>query len=268
MIDGATTTSATATTTTFLEVPLQMIPLPTGTSSTTAGNCEVMAHYPTTTEVPELWLGDLASENCHTGSGLDSTDDFSDGSSDESSNLETLRTLRTSDDKTLRLPSGKLISQRPTTGPRASRRGPRRAPSPATATSTWQKRLSGNCAMVSSGSSAASVRSSQDRAVRGSSRRETSEPKEALPTQGVLSLHHLTRPTTRQITVRRSDAQTLAGLPMAAQHALLSTHQKAVSKADRAERRFQGKMGSAGNLKMKEHFVIDVPFGPGHRCRF
>lgn len=60
----------------------------------------------------------------------------------------------------------------------------------------------------------------------------------------------------------------LAGLPAGQQRALVATAQRAVMKAGRTEKRFQGKMGQMGNLKMTEHYLCDVPFGPKHRCRF
>lgn len=72
----------------------------------------------------------------------------------------------------------------------------------------------------------------------------------------------------RRAELRRSDMQSLAGLPLTQQQALLATTHKQIEKAERTEKRFTGKMDQLGNIKISERFVNDVPGGKAHKNRF
>ncbi len=72
----------------------------------------------------------------------------------------------------------------------------------------------------------------------------------------------------RHAELRKSDVQSLAGLPFPQRQALLATTHKQIAKAERAEKRFTGKMDGLGNIKISERFVNDVPGGKAHRNRF
>ncbi|KAI1857552.1 uncharacterized protein JN550_013185 [Neoarthrinium moseri] len=250
----------------MLDQPLSNIPVLVTTASTVDGSDDIMAQTPETSQAPDPWLSDLSSEDSCSESESNSSAEDSDNSLDDESILDK---LLCGNDGTIRLPSGKTISQRPAAGPRGPARRSRRTPTRATPAASWQKKLSGNCAMVPSKSTSSSTRSSTDQKDSEASEHETSVIQSGSPlTPRSTPQPNRTKPTTRQITIRNSDAQMLARLPAAAQHALLVTQQKAISKANRAEKRFRGKMDSGGNIAVSERLIIDVPFGNRHKCRF
>ncbi|KAG7285989.1 hypothetical protein NEMBOFW57_008285 [Staphylotrichum longicolle] len=72
----------------------------------------------------------------------------------------------------------------------------------------------------------------------------------------------------RRAELRRSDMQSLAGVPLTQQQALLAMTHKQIEKAERTEKRFTGKMDQLGNIKISERFVNDVPGGKAHKNRF
>jgi len=74
--------------------------------------------------------------------------------------------------------------------------------------------------------------------------------------------------TVRRAELRRTDLQSLAGLPLTQQQALLATTHKQIEQAERSEKRFTGKMDQLGNIKISERFVNDVPGGKAHKNRF
>ncbi|KAJ4302712.1 hypothetical protein N0V90_001602 [Kalmusia sp. IMI 367209] len=194
--------------------------------------------------------------------------------SDEVTEIEDMiLTLRSSDSTTVRLPSGKTISNRRTPGSHTSKHRPRKTPSP-TSSIHPSKKLRGNCAMIRDPSPTTTqtpTRAPPPKHTRdplsSSSDHDTTSIQPSPSSNHPSSLDRI-RLTTRNITIRSSDAQMLAGLPLTQQHALLATAQKAVAKADRAGQHFRAKMDSHGNLKSKERFVNDVPGGKSHRNRF
>ncbi|KAI4601801.1 hypothetical protein KJ359_010665 [Pestalotiopsis sp. 9143b] len=192
--------------------------------------------------------------------------------------------LRYIDSTTIRLPSGKTISHRPDAGFRKSKsRSHKTLTTTSASQSRTQKKLRGNCAMIPSSSpsltqkarhssSASSSSSSDDD--RDSSPDPDTTP--LAPNSSALSsstaspssaLNNRSRAISHK-TIRASDMQMMASLPATTQRALMATQQRSAARSSRAEHKFRGKMGQFGNIKMTEHFIIDVPFGNRHKCRF
>lgn len=189
----------------------------------------------------------------------------------EDSDEETLSNAM--DASQIRLPSGKTISRK-ANGPQSSRHRNRRAAPIKNATQYHSSRkVHGNCAMIPNTSTVNSSMSTSN------TRRLPSPPTSDTESEseGLSSSHHhpstdsLTphiRLATHRTTIRSTDAQMLATLPVATQRTLLATARKAVERAGREEQEYRRKLDGYGNLKSKERFVNDVPGGRSHKNRF
>lgn len=193
--------------------------------------------------------------------------------------------LRYIDSTTIRLPSGKTISHRPDAGFRKSKsRSHKTLTTTSASQSRTQKKLRGNCAMIpsSSVSSAQKARHSSPTSSSSSSDNDReslpdSDTTPPAPNPSALTSSSTTSPSSalnnrsRAVshkTIRASDMQMMASLPATTQRALVATQLRSAARSSRAEHKFRGKMGAFGNIKMTEHFIIDVPFGNRHKCRF
>ena len=160
---------------------------------------------------------------------------------DDESNPSTTHLI--GDHGTLRLPSGKIISARSAImSSRAHPRRQNRKPLPQPSTKPRE-----------------SVTTTPD------------ERQDGSPSPPFLSRRDEKRYQTfvvRHAELRKSDVQSLAGLPFPQRQALLATTHKQIAKAERAEKRFTGKMDGLGNIKISERFVNDVPGGKAHKNRF
>ncbi|KAK6217835.1 hypothetical protein LQW54_003123 [Pestalotiopsis sp. IQ-011] len=192
--------------------------------------------------------------------------------------------LRYIDSTTIRLPAGKTISHRPDAGFRKSKsRSHKTLTTTSASQSRTQKKLRGNCAMIPSSSPSLTQEARHSSSASSSSsdndRESSSDPDTTPPASNpsTLSSSSTTSPSSalnnrsRAIshkTIRSSDMQMMASLPATTQRALMATQQRSAARSSCAEHKFQGKMGQFGNIKMTEHFIIDVPFGNRHKCRF
>jgi hypothetical protein len=176
----------------------------------------------------------------------------------------------------IRLPSGKMISRK-ASSPHTSKHRHRRSASPTTTTHHDSKRVHGNCAMipdpvtVKTSTPVHKTRqpptpptSDSDSELEHSEHSTISSRRES--TQNSLAPH--VRLPTHRTTIRSSDAQMLATLPVSTQRTLLATTRKAVERAGREEQEYRRKLDGYGNLKSKERFVNDVPGGKSHKNRF
>ncbi|KAI0167838.1 hypothetical protein BJ166DRAFT_241612 [Pestalotiopsis sp. NC0098] len=186
--------------------------------------------------------------------------------------------LRYIDSTTIRLPSGKTISHRPDAGFRKSKsRSHKTLTTTSASQSRTQKKLRGNCAMIPSSSASAAQKARHGSSTSSSSDndRESSPDFDTTPLASALSsttspssaLNNRSRAISHK-TIRASDMQMMASLPATTQRALVATQLRSAARSSRAEHKFRGKMGQFGNIKMTEHFIIDVPFGNRHKCRF
>ncbi|KAF3021129.1 hypothetical protein E8E14_013643 [Neopestalotiopsis sp. 37M] len=215
------------------------------------------------------------------------TSDNTDISDDDESDVEDVydakikNGLRFIDSTTIRLPSGKTISHRPDAGFRKSKSRSHKTLTTASASPLrTQKKLRGNCAMIPS-SSSPSKKATRDSTASSSDHDQESASSDSdtpapAPNSSALSstssasspaLNNRAR-TISHKTLRATDMQMMASLPATTQRALMATQQRSVMRASRADHKFRGKMGTFGNFKMTEHFIIDVPFGNRHKCRF
>ncbi|ETS80177.1 hypothetical protein PFICI_07706 [Pestalotiopsis fici W106-1] len=210
----------------------------------------------------------------------DDTDTSDDQGDDEYVNDGAIgNSLRYIDSTTIRLPSGKTISHRPDAGFRKSKsRSHKSLTTTSASASRTQKKLRGNCAMISSSSTPSQKVSRTSAASSDHDHESTSSDSDATtptPNSSALlstntqssALNNRVRAISHK-TLRASDMQMMASLPATTQRALMATQQRSVSRSSRADHKFRGKMGAFGNIKMTERFIIDVPFGNRHKCRF
>lgn len=188
--------------------------------------------------------------------------------------------LRYIDSTTIRLPSGKTISHRPDAGFRKSKsRSHKTLTTTSASQPRTQKKLRGNCAMIPSSSLLSTQKARHSSPTSSDSDRESSnsDTTPPAPKSSALSSSSTTSPSSalnnrsRAVshkTIRASDMQMMASLPATTQRALVATQLRSAARSSRAEHKFRGKMGAFGNIKMTEHFIIDVPFGNRHKCRF
>ncbi len=250
---GATTTSRTAT-----SIPLPLAPQMSShrllaTSSNPTEMHSDTSSFSSSEDVSSLDVSDQQQEILEAEGDYDYDYDYdydSDSDSSEESWLDDddddasqSTTHLIGDHGTLRLPSGKIISARSaTTSSRAH--PPRRNRKPLPQPSTKPKE---------------SVSTTPD------------ERQDGPPSPPFLSRREEKRYQTfvvRHAELRKSDVQSLAGLPFSQRQALLATTHKQIAKAERADKRFTGKMDGLGNIKISERFVNDVPGGKAHKNRF
>jgi pre-60S factor REI1 len=154
------------------------------------------------------------------------------------------------DESSIRLPSGKIVSNRTAPAPRNPSRQPLKVPA-----SRAKSQLVSTPAEQPASSEAASDSSSSRR---GASSSKALEKKDRQASSLAVRLANM----------RANDQRALAHLPLPEQRALLTQALRQEARADRSKRQFQGRMDSYGNLKSKERFVNDVPGGKSHKNRF
>lgn len=164
------------------------------------------------------------------------------------------------DDSSIRLPSGRVISNRSTPAPRHPSRKP------------LQPRTSGPRSHVVS---SATPPTDQPTTTPGSSEHDTKPPSpssssEPQPTSKALQKQERQRSAlaVQLASLRASDQRALAHLSASEQRTVLIQSLRQSASLDRSERRFRGHMDSFGNIKSKERFVNDVPGGKAHKNRF
>jgi pre-60S factor REI1 len=169
---------------------------------------------------------------------------------DESLPAENSKAAVQVDESSIRLPSGKIVSNRTAPAPRHPSRQPLKVPA-----SRARSQLISTPAEQPASSEAADDSPSSSRAA-SSSRALEKKDRQASSLAARLA------------NMRANDQRALAHLPLPEQRALLTQALRQEARADRSKRHFQGRMDSYGNLKSKERFVNDVPGGKSHKNRF
>jgi hypothetical protein len=260
MGDGTTTTATTTTT--------SMLGLKTTTNATTTQT--------TPSDMPGLFYEHQNATSAPMESSDDETNypcpDLDFHSSDSEPPDEDL-IIPSKESAKIRLPSGKIISRK-ANSPHTSKHRHRRSASPTMATHHDSKRVHGNCAMIPNPSTVKTstlVQKAGQPPTPPASESDSEPEHSTIPshcefTQNSLAPH--IRLPTHRTTIRSSDAQMLATLPVSTQRMLLATTRKAVERAGREEQEYRRKLDGYGNLKSKERFVNDVPGGKSHKNRF
>ncbi|CAH0020697.1 unnamed protein product [Clonostachys rhizophaga] len=159
------------------------------------------------------------------------------------------------DDTSMRLPSGRIVSNRSAPAPRHPSRKPLE-PQPPRHAST----ISVAPAVASHSDASESSRASEDPTL----------PKD-LPSSKALAKQERQKAAlaVQLSSMRSSDQRALAHLPASEQRAVLSQALRLEAQSDRANRQFRGQMDSLGNVLMKARFVNDVPGASrAHKNRF
>lgn len=159
------------------------------------------------------------------------------------------------DDTSMRLPSGRIVSNRSAPTPRHPSRKPLEPQPP----------------RHSSSISVAPTTASQSDTPKSSKSSEDPAFPEDHPSSKALAKQERQKAAlaVQLSSMRSSDQRALAHLPASEQRAVLSQALRLEAQSDRANRRFRGQMDSLGNVLMKARFVNDVPGASrAHKNRF
>ncbi|CAI6099344.1 unnamed protein product [Clonostachys chloroleuca] len=159
------------------------------------------------------------------------------------------------DDTSMRLPSGRIVSNRSAPTPRHPSRKPLEPQPP----------------RHSSSISVAPTTASQTDTPKSSKSSEDPALPEDHPSSKALAKQERQKAAlaVQLSSMRSSDQRALAHLPASEQRAVLSQALRLEAQSDRANRQFRGQMDSLGNVLMKARFVNDVPGASrAHKNRF
>lgn len=171
------------------------------------------------------------------------------------------------DDASIRLPSGRIVSNRSTPAPRHPSRRPLQPP----ASSTKPHHHHIQSIPVASQDSSTTPRSGQQQTQQQSRKDAAAAAASTAPPPSETLERHDRRATHLAVqlaSMRVNDQRALAHLSAPEQRTVLLYARRETERAKRSENRFRGHMDGLGNLQMKERFVNDVPGGKAHKNRF